>query len=94
MRDAVLPTYRAILRGNRLEWRGDARQHPAVDRPLAVYVTVLDEPMGAGDAAEQGARMAEALARLAEIHALADIEDASSWERETRRERALPGRDA
>lgn len=94
MRDAVLPTYKAILRGDRLEWRGDARQHPPVDRPVAVYVTVLDEPMSAVDAAEQGARMAEALARLAEIHALADIEDASDWERATRRERALPGRDA
>ena len=33
-------------------------------------------------------------ARLAAIHALADIEDASGWERETRQERALPGRDA
>ena len=94
MRDAVLPTYKAILRGNRLEWRGDARQHPAGDRPVAVYVTVLDEPLGAVDAAEQRERMAEALARLAEIHALADIEDASGWERETRLERALPGRDA
>lgn len=94
MREAVLPTYKAILRGNRLEWSGNARQHPPVDRPVAVYVTVLDEPMGEVDASEQGARMATALERLAEIHALAEIEDASSWERETRRERALPGRDA
>jgi hypothetical protein len=94
MREAVLPTYKAILRGNRLEWRGNARQHPPVDRPVAVYVTVLDEPMGEVDANEQGTRMAAALERLAEMHALADIEDASDWERATRRERALPGRDA
>ena len=40
-----------------------------------------------------GARMAAALGRLAEIHALADINDAATWERETRHERALPGRD-
>ena len=40
-----LTTYRAILRGNRLEWSGNERQHPPPDRPVAVYVTVLDEPV-------------------------------------------------
>jgi hypothetical protein len=96
MREAILPTYKAILRGNRLEWRGSGRQHPPTNRPMAVYVTVLDEPLGEVDASEegQGARMAAALERLAEIHALADISDATAWEREARQERALPGRDA
>ena len=96
MREAILPTYKAILRDNRLEWRGSGRQHPPTNRPMAVYVTVLDEPLGEVDASEkgQGTRMAAALERLAEIHALADINDAAAWEREARQERALPGRDA
>ena len=96
MREAILPTYKAILRDNRLEWRGSGRQHPPTNRPMAVYVTVLDEPLGEVDASEkgQGIRMAAALERLAEIHALADINDAAAWEREARQERALPGRDA
>jgi hypothetical protein len=96
MSQAMLRTYKAILRGNRLEWRGNVRQYLPTDRPIAVHVTVLDEPLGVADANEegQGTRMAAALERLAEIHALADIDDAATWEREARRERALPGRDA
>jgi hypothetical protein len=54
----------------------------------------LDEPISDVDANEgQGARMAAALERLAEIHALAGVDDAAVWERETRQDRALPGRD-
>ncbi len=95
MKDAVLTTYRAILRGNRLEWSGNERQHPPPDRPMAVYVTVLDEPVGEVDANEgQGVRMAAALERLAEIHALAGVDDPVVWERETRQDRPLPGRDS
>lgn len=96
MQEAILPTYKAILRGNRLEWRGSGRRYHPTDRPVAVYVTVLDEPLTDVDASEkgQGARMAAALERLAEIHALSDLNDAAAWEREMRQERALPGRDA
>jgi hypothetical protein len=94
MTKAMLPTYRAILRGNRLEWRGNAGKHVPTDRPVAVHVTLLDEPLIEADAKEpdQGARMARALERLAEIHAMADINDAAAWEREARQDRALPGR--
>jgi hypothetical protein len=55
----------------------------------------LDEPLSETDVREasQGARMAAALERLAKIHALAEIEDAAAWERATRQERVLPGRD-
>lgn len=96
MQETILPTYKAILRGNRLEWRGSARQRPPADRPVAVYVTVLDEPLTDVGESEKGrgARMAAALEQLAEIRALADIGDAATWEREARQERTLPGRDA
>ena len=93
---AVLSTYRAILRGNYLEWRGDVRERIPTDRAVAVYVTVLDElPVVASEDVEsQGARMAVALGKLAEINALGDIGDAGAWERTVRVDRTLPGREA
>lgn len=96
MQEAILPTYKAILRGDRLEWRGPTRQHPPTDRAIAVHVTLLDEPLSKADVHEngQGARMAAALERLAELRALAEINDAAAWERAVREDRALPGRDA
>ena len=96
MQEAILPTYKAILRGDRLEWRGTSRQHPPADRPLAVHVTLLDEPLSEADVREEGlgARMAAALERLAELRALVEIDDAAAWERAARQERTLPGRDA
>jgi len=92
---AVLPTYRAILRGNYLEWRGDVRERIPTDQAVAVYVTVLDElPVAASEDIEsQGARMAAALGLLAEINALGDIGDAGAWERTVRVDRILPGRE-
>jgi hypothetical protein len=96
MRQAMIPTYKAILRGNRLEWRGDVRQHIPTDRAVTVYVTLVDElpSQTKGDARKQGAAMAAALARLAELGALAGISDAAAWEREARQDRELPGRGA
>lgn len=96
MQEAILPTYRAILRGDRLEWCGPSRQHPPTDRPIAVHVTLLDEPVSEGGVGEAGLgeRMAAALERLADIHALAEIDDAAAWERALRQEQALPARDA
>ena len=77
---AAMPTYKAILRGNRLEWRGDMRKHIPADRPVAVYVTLVDElPVETEGAAQvRGAAMAAALARLAATHALADMGDAAA----------------
>ena len=93
---AMIPTYKATLRGNRLEWRGDVRKHIPADRAVTVYVTLVDEaPVETeGVAGRQGAAMAAALARLAEMNALADIRDAAAWEREARQDRELPGRSA
>ena len=83
-------TYEAILRGDHLEWSGESRPDLARgNRPVAVRVTVLDGDAPAGD----GRLMAEALERLAGSHALSDLTDPRSWQRETRRERPLPNRD-
>lgn len=93
---AVIPTYKATLRGNRLEWRGDVRKHIPADRAVTVYVTFVDESPAEteGGAGKQGAAMAAALTRLAEMNALADICDAAAWEQRIRQDRELPGREA
>jgi len=62
---------------------------PATDRPLRVHVTVLEEE---SERKEQGPRMADALAKLAESGAFGEVEDPSEWQREIRQERPLPGR--
>lgn len=83
-------TYEAILRGDRLEWSGEARPNPAKgNRPVVVRVTVLDDAASA----KNGKLMAEALERLAVSRALPDLKDPGYWQREVRRERSLPDRD-
>jgi hypothetical protein len=86
-----IATYRAVLRGDRLEWRGEVPPEIATDRALPVDVTILsDEPF---NAAHAGERMAAALEKLAASQAVAGIEDPMAWQREVRRDRPLPGRD-
>lgn len=87
----MLTTYEAVLRDNLLEWRKDAPRHLAPGKAVHVHVTVLDEIADA--TSSQGARMAAALEMLAEGQALSGVET-RQWERETRTERPLPGRDA
>ncbi len=87
---AVLTTYKAILRGNHLEWRGDAHLTLPPDHAVAVHVTVLDEPTApTAHSQSRGERMAAALAQLAQLHTCADITDPVAWEREQRQERPL-----
>jgi hypothetical protein len=86
-----IATYRAVLKGDRLEWQGEAPPETEGDRELPVDVTILrDESLSA---AQAGERMAAALEKLAASQAVASIEDPEEWQREVRRDRPLPGRD-
>jgi len=89
----MLNTYKAILRGNYLEWDGDAPDHLAPEDAVAVYVTILDEPVVPSAVTQQGQRMAATLEQLAAINALADLTDPVAWEREMRQDRPLPDRE-
>lgn len=82
----MLPTYKAILKGDRLEWR-EEKPETLAGRELAVIVTILDEPASSGE----GARMASALERLAALGG-SGIDDPLEWQRQSRQERPLPGR--
>ncbi len=87
-------TYRAVLKGNRLEWRGEIPPEIAREREVPVDVTILrDEHSSASRAGNTGERMAAALEKLAASQAVTSIEDPVAWQREVRRDRPLPGRD-
>lgn len=89
----MLQTYKAILRGNYLEWSGEMPEQVEEEKAVEVHVTILEEN-APSKLASQGKRMAEALEKLVAINALSEISDPSAWQHEQRQERSLPDRDA
>jgi hypothetical protein len=89
----MLRTYKAVLKGDRLEWSGDAPKHLPPEHAVGVYVTFLDEPLDQTAKAERGQRMAAALEQLAGMNALAEIEHPADWQLELRQDRSLPDRE-
>jgi hypothetical protein len=89
----MLQTYKAILRGNRLEWSDEVPEPAQSEQPVEVQVTILQETAASTKQEAQGKRMAEALEKLAAMNALSDITDPSAWQREQRLDRPLPGRE-
>lgn len=83
-----MQSYRAILKGDRLEWIEQPPVNLNPEQP--VEVTILDEP---DQTADRGKRMAEALEKLAASDAFSEISDPVEWQREIRKDRPLPGRD-
>ncbi|VAW32574.1 hypothetical protein MNBD_CHLOROFLEXI01-1036 [hydrothermal vent metagenome] len=86
----MLMTYKAILRGNRLEWSETAPKQLTENKPVSV-VTVLDETTLAKEKALQGKKMALALEALSKLSPVS-ITDPAVWERAQRQERKLPQR--
>jgi hypothetical protein len=87
-------TYKALLKGNHLEWLDDPPTNPNSDQPVRVAVSILEEHASLTHRATQGQKMADALEKLAALNALPDITDAEAWQREVRQDRTLPGRGA
>jgi hypothetical protein len=85
-----MQTYRAILKGDRLEWTDSEPTDLNPEQP--VQVTILDVPDHT-DTTTQGQRMAQALERLAAANAFSEIQDPVEWQREIRKDRPLPGRE-
>ncbi len=81
-------SYRAILKGNQLEWITIAPPDPFRER--TVEVTIVHD---SSESLSDGKRMAEALEKLAASNAFSEISDPSEWQREIRKDRPLPGRD-
>lgn len=86
----MLPTYRAVLRGDHLEWEDEVPEQTANQQRLDVFVTIVSDSLSDEDS--RGRRMASALERLAQKGGPSTIADASDWQRGQREERPLPGR--
>jgi hypothetical protein len=87
-------TYRAVLHGNRLEWRDEEPEKLPTNRGVEVFVTILGNSDSPATARTRGAAMAAALEQLAVAGGPKSFGDAAEWERETRGERPLPGRES
>jgi hypothetical protein len=85
----MMRTYRALLRGDHLEWLEEAPESQT-DAPLRVHVTVLEQETPA-EAHARGHAMAALLEQLAERHTFSTISDPVKWQRELRQDRVLPG---
>jgi hypothetical protein len=85
---AMLQTFKATLRGDSLEWGEEVGGNLRVDRPVQVLVTILEEPIAKSEG--RGQRMADALEKLAQARAFAEI-DPVVWQQDVRQDRELPG---
>lgn len=85
--------YKAVLKGNHLEWLEDPPTGLDSDQAVTVHVSILREPTSLAQRATQGQKMVDALEKLAALNALPDITDPEAWQREARQDRILPGRD-
>ena len=83
----MLSTYKAVLRGDRLEWMDTAPPGQRRAEPVQVEVTILRDSTD-----QAGAQMAAALGELADMGG-SSIEDPLAWQRDRRQDRSLPGRD-
>ena len=86
----MLQTFKAILRGDSLEWAEEVRGNLRGDTPVQVLVTILEEEPSL-ETKGRGQRMAVALEKLAQAQAFAGI-DPVVWQQDVRQERELPGR--
>jgi hypothetical protein len=83
-------TFRAILKGDRVEWLGAA---PETNGGVAVEITVVPQPSPANDPA-RGRRILETLNEIAARGTAAQaFGDPLEYQREVRKDRPLPGRD-
>jgi hypothetical protein len=80
--------YRAILTRDHVEWQEEPPLH---DRPVHVQIVVL-EPVSPLPPPSQGEAMAAALKQIADMGGLPSIGDPAAWQKDTRKDRELPGR--
>ena len=82
--------YKAILRGDRIEWEDEVPEQIRAQQALPVLVTIVDQLAAVDE--KRGPRMAAVLERLAASGGVASITDPLKWQREQRQDRDLPGR--
>jgi heat shock protein HspQ len=103
----MLPTFEAKLKGNQLEWIDEIPEQTKNHQSISVYVTFREEePAKESDTLQKqrivtetederrqrGQQMAKILQKIADTGGT-NIDDPVAWQRETRRDRPLPGRE-
>ncbi len=83
-------TYRALLRGDHIEWMGMPPDLPTEDRPAPILVMLLEEE---GKPNHSGQSMADALTQISQLPLREDVVDPGLWERQIRQDRPLPDRE-
>jgi hypothetical protein len=84
----MLKTFRAWLKGSRIEWMDEIPEFG--NRLIQVQVTLLENEPDL-EAKSRGRKMAEILEKLSACQTLSDVNPVV-WQRETRQDRSLPGR--
>lgn len=85
----MLEKYRATIRGDKIEWEGEAPKGLTRNRTITVEVTTVR----VNRKKPNGEKAAEILAKIAAIGGVKSIKDPVKWQREIRKDRKLPGRD-
>ncbi len=88
----MLRTYKATIRNNQVQWENTSNELIKSDHPVPVLITLLDESFSE-DKNERCRNIGMALNSLVQIHAFAHVKDPVSWQRESRQERRIPGRE-
>ena len=84
----MLPTYKAILDENRVEW---LERPPKQSGAVRVHITLLEDSQPASTAG-RGKMMADALTELARRGTFAESLDPVAWQRDVRADRVLSDR--
>lgn len=90
----MLNTLKAVVRGDRIDWQERVDNIVSPSQPVEVLVTILENRPAGRSPEEQGRRRVAALRKLAARNAFAAMPDPAQWERETREDRGLPGRES
>jgi len=86
----MLDTYKAILKGNHVEWTDDHPVPACQDQEVEVLITVLYEVQTQADLhIQRGERMAQCLEKIARTGGIRGITDPVAWQRDIRKDRLI-----
>jgi hypothetical protein len=87
----MLPTYKAILNGNQVNWVDET---PPVDQNVEVLITLLtQETSNEKQASKLNEQLAYCLEKIAEGGGITGIDDPVSWQKDLRQDRSLIDRE-
>ncbi|MBX3293081.1 MAG: hypothetical protein KF881_09360 [Acidobacteria bacterium] len=83
--------YKATIRGDNIEWDGEAPDAVKDGKLVRVEVTLVSKPVK--QSKRNAVRAVAALKEIASRGGISSIPDPVAWQREIRKDRPLPGRD-